>query len=276
MEQQYTPAIAAATTGYGQNLQSEIAALPGQQAQQQAAAQAALTAGTGTAPQVAPAALGNVGISNQVNTITQGLLNNPGALPPDVYDYVVRASAANAGQAGLLGGQGANNITAKQLGLTSNNLLQQNLGIGQSVGAQQSALATAQQQMLNQIGTINANLTQSGQQLATGTGFNYANRTLPGTSAMNAIFSTPLPASGLSPSNIASLAATNNQNQNQYNLASAQAQAQQANANMGFLGQIGGAVGSLFGSSAGGTSAAGNLLNGANSALGSIFGNLIA
>lgn len=237
LEAQYSPQIAASRPVYGQDILGALQALPGQQAQQQAEASGAVAAAQGAVPQVQNATLTASPIQGQVNSLVSQQLQNPGALPPDVYDYVTRQALSGAGGAGLLSGPGAGNLTLRQLGLNSLNQYNNTIATGNTIGQQQTALAQSQQQIANQTATTNANLQQAAQGLQAQTGLAASNRTLPGTAAMNQIFATPYPVSGLSPSDVAGLSVSNTNNQNAYSSQVAGIQTAQSNANAQATGQ---------------------------------------
>lgn len=227
LENQYAPGLAAATTGYQNNLAGNLAQLP--QLQTNLANQIPTLTGNITSytpPTLTLPTLGANPVGSAVSAVTAQDLQKPGQLMPSV----AAATGQNAppGQVGsILGPNGANPGAAGNLGLTSQQLINQNIGQGNTVGQLQQALNTQEQSAATQIQQANAALKQANMAQQANTAGTLNNLLSPYLSAMTATGNTPLPTSGLSGSDVASLytAQNNAQNQNAANDAALQQQA---------------------------------------------------
>lgn len=228
LEKQYAPGLAAATTNYQGNLASNLQQLP----QLEGQIQNQIPTLTGnitsyTPPTLTLPTLGASPVGSAVSAVTAQDLAKPGQLMPSV----AAATGQNAppGQVGsILGPNGAAPGAAGNLGLTSQQLINQNIGQGNTVGQLQQALNTQEQSAGAQIQQANAALQQANMAQQANTAGTLNNLLSPYLSAMTATGNTPLPTSGLSGSDIASLtvAGNNAQNQNSANNAAMQQQAQ--------------------------------------------------
>lgn len=126
--------------------------------------------------------LGGNTLLNNAATAAQGQLDQGGNLPLDVRNLVARTAAARAGAfSGPGGGLGAGrDITARDLGLTSLDLLNQRIGNAASVGGQQGAYQNSVASLLGSLGSqqyqndLAGNSQFFNQQLA-GAGQNFSN-----------------------------------------------------------------------------------------------------
>jgi len=241
-------------------LQSQI--FPGLNAGQNAAINT-VTSNINNPVQFNPASVASLGANpalasanNFISGTNQSLLN--GQLPADVQNQVLQSSGASAYQSGLRGAGGAN-VSAADLGLTSLQL--QNQGFQNALAAGQTTQTAnlAQQQLQTSINQFNSQYgasvaLQGGAQAQSGLGL------LSGIS---------LPASGLTPSDIATISLDNTNTTNAYNQQAAVLSAQQQNASKQGFGSLLG-----LGLSAGGQSALSGLANGASNVLADTIGSL--
>lgn len=262
LEQEYAPNLYNATQAYQGQLGTNIADIqPIQNLVNQGAATVSGNVGYTPTPLNLPT-LGVNPVQAQVNQVVGANLANPGALPADVAAQI-RASTGNAGGAGgVLGGAGAPANAAANLGLNSIQLQNMNIAQGNQVGQQQQALNLTQQSMANQIAQYNQQLQQANMARQASTTQQLANLVAPLQTSMGLVGNTPLPASGLSPSAVASLAVGNNNAQNQYAQNAAGLQNQAQNNMWGFYG---GLIDAALG-------AGGSAIQGLNTGGGSSFG----
>jgi hypothetical protein len=152
-------------------------------------------------------------LENSTTATIQKQLNdaNAGVLPKDVQNQV-QQQALEGGQGSGVGlGAGQNGMSARDLGLTSYQM-------------QQNALNNANTNVSNE-------LTNQYRNQATATG---------------QLYSQPLPASGLSPGDLASLAVANNNNSNNYALGAANIAGQNSSNNYNFLTGLLGSIPALL------------------------------
>lgn len=224
-EQRYTPQLFAARQGmYGQlNQDVRNLGLARMNANQGANA---LTQTLGYNPQqLNLPELGQNQVQDRVNQIALANLQNPYQLPTGVQNEVASGAAGRAALAGLLGGGGGRALVARDLGLSSLGVGQQNLNFGNQVGQQQQQLNLNQQALRNQIGQQNiqnqfANMSRIGD-VSNFLNQYYAQQQAP----LGLIASINKPQIGLDPGALAALITRNYDMTNQANAENAQANA---------------------------------------------------
>jgi len=183
-------------------------------------------------------------IQAQTNNLVAQRLQNPGALPWDVRNQLVQQGASQAGQTGTLNGSGGQNISDAALGLNSLSLSNANIGLGNTVGQQNQALAQQQQGL---------NVATQGQNV--GYGLQNQSRLPVAASALTQGYGQSLsplyfsqglglPQSGIDPGALGSAYVANQNAMNQFAQQQAANQTAQNNAWLGFGGGLLGALGS--------------------------------
>jgi hypothetical protein len=235
LQNEYTPWVTTGQSQSNQSLQSQLTPNAG------TAASSAYLNSTLTNPL-------NSSLINQAAGVAGSQLSLGGQLDQGTQNAVTRQALAVAGQATPGGlGQGAD-VTARDLGLTSMQLLNQRLQNASSIGQQQLGASQANQNaVLSRIAALQG-ITQ-----------NQFGNTLAASNMYNNI---QAPNSGLNPGSIANLAVGNANSMNQYQTSLANIYGQQGqntaktigtlagNANLGQFGSsVGSGIGNLFGGS---------------------------
>lgn len=238
LEQQYAPQLYNATQAYQAQVGSNIGQI---QPLQNYVNQAANTVSGNTqftpTPLNLPTLAGNP-VQGATNALVGSNLQNPAQLPQDASNQILQQSAQTAGSSGTIGSLGAQGAAAANIGQASLNLQNENLQAGNTVGQQQQQLLLAQQAMQQQIAQFNQQLQQANLQQQAGSTGVLSSLTGPLNQSLTAVGNTPLPTSGLSPSDVGSLAVSNNNAQNQANINNAGLQQQAQNNMWNFYGGI--------------------------------------
>jgi hypothetical protein len=151
-------------------------------------------------------------------------------LPQDVANQITRQSGERGGRVGMTGTGTSRDVVARDLGLSSLDLLNQRMGQAAQLGGMEQQTNLQQQSLADSINRFNvqSGLQQQGQRLQTG-GFLQGLIDQPLTRAMQTTMGTAAPMVGLDPGMAASFQVADINALNQYNqqMAAAQAQAKQ-------------------------------------------------
>lgn len=180
-------------------------------------------------------------------------LNLGARLPQDVANQITRAAGERGGRVGLTGTGTGRDVVARDLGLSSLDLLNQRMQQAAGLGGLEQQINLGQQSLADSINRFNV---QSGlqqqQQRAQAGGFLQGLIDQPVLRAQQTTMGTAMPMVGLDPGQAASIQVADINALNQYNQQMAAAQAQSRQANRGFWGDLLGAGLGFVGTGLGG------------------------
>lgn len=248
LEKELTPEMAALRK---QSTQAALSSLMGDQesAERQFLANQILKQELQRDPsQIGVPALQRSALMDELSKLTMQDLQAGGALPRDIQNMIVRASGQRAGRAGVGMGQFGRDIVARDLGLSSLDLINQRRAAAAGLGQFETNVNLQQQSLENATNQFNQQLQQQFIQnrLGVASGIlgqqeNALNR------ALGIGQSTPMPIVGLDPGQLASVKVADVNALNSANQQAAAVSAQKKSAQMGLFGSILGAGASLGG-----------------------------